>query len=403
MATHSTLVFNAGSSSLKFALFEAQVTEPRKAIIKGSVSDIGGMSSLNWSDGTTNAHIDISAISHASAAELVLDWLNEWPLGSLLDGVGVVAHRVVHGGKFFYAPTIVTEKIMLQFEGLTPLAPLHNPSALSVMRVCQQKLAAKILTVAVFDTAFFHDLPPHTGYALPESLLNQHDIRRYGFHGLAHRGMIRQYCKLHSEHALNNRIISFQLGHGCSVNASVNNKPVDTSMGFTPLEGLMMATRAGDIDPGVLIYLLQNGYSLSELEQNLNHHSGLLGVAKVSADMHELLNRQISDANAKLAIEMFCHRARKYLGAYLAVLQGADVILFGGGIGEHAAEIRQRICLNMQWCGLEIDESRNQSANGTQTLISSNDSKIRVYVMPVDEEILIAEDANKAVLINRAR
>jgi acetate kinase len=398
MAAYSTLVFNAGSSSLKFALFEAQVVEPHKTIIKGTVSDIGGLSSLNWSDGTTNAHIAIKTINHESAAELVLDWLNEWPLGSLLDGVGVVAHRVVHGGKFFYAPTIVTEKIMLQLEALTPLAPLHNPLALSVMRVCKKKLSTKILTVAVFDTAFYHDLPQHTGYALPESLLKQYDIRRYGFHGLAHRNMVQQYCKLHHEHTVNHRIISFQLGHGCSVTATLNGKPVDTSMGFTPLEGLMMATRAGDIDPGILIYLLQNGHPLDELEQKLNYHSGLLGVAKVSADMRELLSRQDSDTNAKLAIDMFCHRARKYLGAYLAVLHGAEVIIFGGGIGEHAAEIRQRICENMQWCGLQLDETRNQSAKvGAQTLISSDDSKIHIYVIPVNEESLIAEDAIKSI------
>lgn len=402
MAAYSALVFNAGSSSLKFALFEVQVAGSQKTIIKGSVSDIGGMSSLNWSDGKANAHIVIKAINQESAAELVLDWLHQWLLGSLLDGVGVVAHRVVHGGKVFYAPTIVTEKIMLQLEALTPLAPLHNPLALSVMRVCQKKLSAKILTVAVFDTAFFHDLPQQKGCALPESLLKQYDIRRYGFHGLAHRNMIQQYCTLHPEHAVNHRIISFQLGHGCSVTATLNGKPVDTSMGFTPLEGLMMATRAGDIDPGMLIYLLQNGRPLDALEQKLNHHSGLLGVAKVSADMRELLSRQDSDADAKLAIKMFCHRARKYLGAYLAVLHGADVILFGGGIGEHSAEIRQRICVNMQWCGLQFDEERNQSANDPQMLISSDDSKIRVYVMPVDEESLIAEDAVKATLINSA-
>ncbi len=400
MENFSILVFNAGSSSLKFALFRDQAVGPLKSIIRGTVSNIGGMSSLDWSDGTTHGHIFIEASNHQDATNWVLDWLQHlWPFGSLLDDISLVAHRIVHGGEHFCAPIIVTETVMTQLKELTPLAPLHNAQALAVMRASQNKLLRKALTVAVFDTAFFSDLPPYTNYALPESLLKQHGIRRFGFHGLAHRYMVQRYRSLHPNLADNHRIISFQLGHGCSVTATQDGKPIDTSMGFTPLEGLVMATRAGDIDPGVLIYLLNNGHQLDELENKLNHHSGLLGIAKSTADMRELLAKQNTDEDAKLAVDMFCHRARKYLGAYMVILNGADAILFGGGIGEHAPEIRQRISADMAWCGLQLDERRNQQANGTETLISADTSKISVYVTPVNEEILIAEDA-KAAAIN---
>ena len=400
----SILVFNAGSSSLKFALFDGRSLKP---IVRGVVADIGGLSSLFWSYGTTSASILIQVKQHDYAAQFVLDWLQRlWPFGSLLDNVGVIVHRVVHGGSHFYEPLVVTSEIMLALEKLSPLAPLHNPQALAVMRASQVMLTKKALSIAVFDTAFFRNLPAYTGYALPEILLKQHGIQRFGFHGLAHRFMIQHYCVLNTAHVQQRRIISFQLGNGCSVTASQDGKPVDTSMGFTPLEGLMMATRAGDIDPGLLIYLLKNGHQLDALEDLLQHHSGLLGIAKSTANMQQLLTMQDSDENAKLAIDMFCYRARKYLGAYMTVLNGVDAILFGGGIGEHSAEIRQRICVNMAWCGLLLDDKRNQLASYsgghvakcTETLISSEASSVRIYVISVNEELVMAEDARSSFL-----
>jgi acetate kinase len=307
----------------------------------------------------------------------------------------MVAHRVVHGGTFFYNPVVITEQVMLKLDSLTPLAPLHNPQAISVIRAAQKKLNKNLLTLAVFDTAFFQNLPQHSGYALPESFSHSHDIKRFGFHGLAHQFMMQRFHQLHPRHDSHHGIISFQLGHGCSVTAIRNGKPLDTSMGFTPLEGLVMATRAGDIDPGILIYLLKNGYQLAELEQKLNRHSGLLGLSKSSNDMRELLAREVYDIDAKLAVDMFCYRARKYLGAYMAVLGGADAVLFGGGIGENSPEIRKRICADMHWCGLELEEVRNQQATSVtnETLISSDSSTISVYVIAVNEEAVIAEEA----------
>jgi len=403
MNTFSILVFNAGSSSLKFSLFN----DALKLIVGGTVSDIGSESSFSWSDGSVQANIYINVNSHEHAAEWILDWLqNLWPFGSLLRDVRVVAHRMVHGGMHFCMPIVVTEVVLEQLDSLARLAPLHNPQALSVIRECQKvlsndQLVKRVLTVAVFDTEFFQNLPNYTSYALPENLVKQHGIKRFGFHGFAHRYMVQQ-------HMLSNpnlhRTITFQLGHGCSVAACLNGKPLDTSMGFTPLEGLVMATRAGDVDPGLLIYLLRNGHELDEIEDKLLHHSGLIGVAKSNSDMRDLLARQETDENAKLAIEMFCYRARKYLGAYMAILNGADCIIFGGGIGENAAQVRQKICNDMSWCGLQLDEERNQLAHnlssGANLRISADSSKIVVYVMAVNEALAIAEDAKALVLSN---
>lgn len=398
MPTTSILVFNAGSSSLKFTLYDRLKLGSLKLVVKGTVSNIGAMPSLDWNDGNTKGRIFIDASNHESAAEWVLDWLHSlWPFGSLLNNVGLIAHRFVHGGRYFSRPIIVTGKVMHQLENLSQLAPLHNLQVMRVIQATKKKLRSQALTVAVFDTAFFHNLPANTGYALPESLIKKHGIQRLGFHGLAHRYMMQQYLSMYPDSRDNHRIISFQLGHGCSVAAIKNGKPIETSMGFTPLEGLVMATRSGDMDPGVLIYLLQNGHQLNELEQKLNYHSGLLGIAKSCSDMRALLIRQNNDADARLAVDMFCHRARKYLGAYMAILNGADTILFGGGIGENSSEIRSRICADMTWCGLQLNDQRNahttDSTGGSEVLISDDLSKIKAYVIPVNEEVMIAEDA----------
>ena len=278
MLNFSILVFNAGSSSLKFALYEVQTSGGMRLVIRGVVTDVGAKSSLYWSDGKTEAHIVVEANNHKQAAEWVLDWLQHlWPFGSLLECLAMVAHRMVHGGTFFYKPVVITEQVMDKFDSLSALAPLHNPKSISVIRATQEKLPAKLLMVAVFDTAFFQNLPQHSGYALPECFSHAHGIKRFGFHGLAHQYMMQRFDQLHPRQQSHRGIISFQLGHGCSVTAISDGKPLDTSMGFTPLEGLVMATRAGDIDPGILIYLLKNGHQLDELEQKLNHHSGLLG------------------------------------------------------------------------------------------------------------------------------
>lgn len=398
MEPFSILVFNIGSSSLKFELFETSVNNDLQPVIKGIVNSIGELPMMDWNDGKTHTRIFVEANDHAEAAEWILDWLhNLWPFGSLLKNLGTVAHRIVHGGNHFFSTQLITDKVITKLESLSPLAPLHNPHALAVLRKVRKELP-NLPMFAVFDTAFFHDLPSYAGYALPEPLVKQYGIKRFGFHGIAHRYMIERYGKITEKYVPDSRVISFQLGHGCSATASRNGKAVDTSMGYTPLEGLMMATRAGDIDPGILINLLYSGVKLDDLNNTLNHYSGLSAIAKTTPDMRELLNRRNTDADSRLAIDMFCHRARKYLGAYMAILNGADAVLFGGGIGEHAPEIRERICADMSWCGLHLDDQLNQSASGIEMLISAKSSRVNVYVLPVNEEIIIAEDAKRAFI-----
>lgn len=399
----SILIFNTGSSSLKFELFES-INHQLRSVVRGKVHDIGGLSIMDWNEGETHSQIFIEAGNHAQAANWILDWLQHlWPFGSLLNHLDIVAHRIVHGGTSFFSPQLVTDQVLAQLEELTRLAPLHNPNALAVMRVTRGKLPSNVQIVAVFDTAFFHDLPAHVGYALPDSFLKKYGIRRFGFHGLAHRYMIERHEKIARKRVTDSRVISFQLGHGCSAAASRNGKAVDTSMGYTPLEGLMMGTRAGDIDPGILIDLLYRGVTLDELSNKLNHHSGLVGIAKYPTDMRELLTKLETSADSRLAVDMFCHRARKYLGAYMAILNGADTMLFGGGIGEHSPEIRKRICEGMSWCGLYLDEERNQSAIGSEMLISADSSRVSVYVVPVNEEIMMAEDAKNVLMEYKAK
>ncbi|PPC94667.1 MAG: acetate kinase [Methylotenera sp.] len=393
----SILIFNTGSSSLKFELFES-INHDLQSVIRGKV-DIGGLSIMDWNDGDTHTQIHIEAENHAQAASWILDWLqNLWPFGSLLDHLDIVAHRIGQGGNAFFSPQLVTDKVLAQLEESTRSAPLHNPNALAVMRITREKLPGYVQTFAVFDTAFFYNLPQHVGYALPESLIKKYGIRRYGFHGIAHRYMIERHEKIAKKPVNDSCIISFQLGHSCSVTASRNGKAVDTSMGYTPLEGLMMGTRAGDIDPGILIDLLFRGMTVDELINKLNHHSGLIGITKYTTDMRELLMKQETNADLRLAIDMFCHRARRYLGAYMAILNGADAVIFGGGIGEHSPEIRKRICDGMSWCGLLLDERRNQLAVGSEMLISSDLSRVGVYVLPVNEEIIMAEDVKNAFM-----
>jgi acetate kinase len=291
-------------------------------------------------------------------------------------------------------PVRVTDQVLKELDTLSTLAPLHNPPALAAMRVCRKRLS-DVPIVAVFDTAFFHDLPaPARVYALPSEW--RRGIRRFGFHGLAHRYLSKR-CH---EQTGARRIVTLQLGNGCSMAAIENGRPLDTSMGFTPLEGLIMASRGGDIDSGLLLHLMRQGLSTTDLADGLNHRAGLLGLSDVSADMRELLRLEESGcAGAKLAIAAFCHRARKYLGAYAAVLGGLDAVVFGGGIGEHAPSIRARICAKMNWCGLVLDSAANARVVGTEARISAEDAQVTVRVVPVNEELLIARETGDALIM----
>jgi len=318
-------------------------------------------------------------------------------LGS--EPVDAVAHRVVHGGTRLAAPSEIDADVEAEIDRLSELAPLHNPRALAWVRACRVLSGTEIKQVGVFDTGFYAALPVTArSYALPQQLVQRHGLRRYGFHGVAHQAMLRRWMYLHPGIAKGGRVISLQLGAGCSITASSNGFPQDTSMGFSPLEGLVMATRSGDIDPGLLLHLLRKEkMSVDEMDHLLNSDSGLRGMAGEN-DMRKLLVS--TDPGAQTALELYCYRARKYVGSYLAVLGGADAILFGGGVGEHAPEIRERILAGMEWAGIVLHHERNHATVGSEACISRDDSQVEVWSIQVDETRLIAEEAAN-LLLNR--
>lgn len=307
--------------------------------------------------------------------------------------VDAAVHRVVHGGERLATPRLVDATVEQEIQQLAPLAPLHNPVQLAWIQLCRKVLGRQTRQVAVFDTTFFAPLPAVARhYALPQALGRRHGIRRYGFHGLAHTALWRSWRRVRPDVPQGGRAISLQLGSGCSAAAIDRGVPRDTSMGFSPLEGLVMATRPGDIDPGAILFLQKTaGLGPDALERLLNQSSGLLGVSGESGDMRRLLAS--TQADARLAVELYCYRIRKYIGAYLAVLGGTDAILFGGGVGERAAAVRRQVLRDMQWCGVHLDEAANAAAVEREACISTADSRVAVWVLPVDEAAVMAAEA----------
>lgn len=309
----------------------------------------------------------------------------------------LVAHRVVHGGARLTSTRRIDAGVEAEIERIAPLAPLHNPVALAWIRAAREVLGADVPQVAVFDTAFYAQLPAVAAtYALPRELSTRHGLRRYGFHGLAHQALWSRWRELRPDVPDGGRVISFQLGAGCSVTAIDRGRPLDTSMGFSPLEGLVMATRSGDVDPGLVTFLQRvEGLSAADMGRLLNESSGLLGVSGLSGDLRLLL--AADDPRARLAVQLYCYRARKYLGAYLAVLGGADAILFGGGVGENAAVVRAGILDGLDWAGIRLDAAANTAAVGREGRISAADSGIEAWVIAVDEAHILAQEALAAI------
>ena len=306
-----------------------------------------------------------------------------------------ISHRVVHGGARLTAPCVIDAAVEEEIERLSVLAPLHNPVALRWIAAARE-VFPDAAQVAVFDTALYARLPRVAStYALPRELMEEHEARRYGFHGLAHAMMIRRWRELRPGPGRDAGLITLQLGAGCSITASRAGEAVDTSMGFSPLEGLVMATRAGDVDPGLLLHLQRSaGLDAAALERTLNHESGLLGLAGC-ADMRQLLASD--EGAAREAVELYCYRARKYIGAYLAALGGAAAIAFGGGVGENAPAVRERILAGLDGLGIALEPARNDAAVGIEARVSSPASGVEVWVMPVDEAVLLAEAAASLV------
>jgi acetate kinase len=359
------LTVNTGSSSVRLAVFEDQAGSIRK------------VSSQTF------------RTEERTPQECIQLFLAERDTGFF----SAVAHRIVHGGTRFVESCLIDGDVLREIERLSVLAPLHNPLAVRWIEACRSVLGSDVPHVAVFDTAFFAAMPDVSKvYALPGSICTEHGIRRYGFHGIAHRAMFQRWKKVRPDLEKGGKLISLQLGSGCSITAVDKGQPVDTSMGFSPLEGLMMSTRCGDIDPGVLVYLQKSaGLSIDELDTVLNKSSGLSGVSAVSGDMKTVIGSE--EPAARFAIELYCYRAKKYIGSYMAALGGVDGIVFGGGVGENAPLIRERILENMQWSGIDLDPGRNSDTIGTEGQISASSGRVDVRVLPVSESEILAQEA----------
>lgn len=392
------LIINCGSSTLKFKVIETGHDTPlghERSLAGGIIDGIGRLGEIRFAaeDGE-GLREEREIRDHEMATDMMFDYLESIGLMKA-DGIEVVGHRVVHGGYRFVEPAIIDDKVIDTIEAMRNIAPLHNDPSLKAIRVARARLGSHFPMVAVFDTAFHRDMPERASYyAIPIELADKHHIRRYGFHGLAHRFMTDRYAMISGKSLGEIRLVTLQLGNGCSATAIDGGRSVDTSMGFTPLEGLMMGTRSGDVDPHLPGFLARHeGVEVEEVEGWLNTRSGLFGVSGCSQDMRELLKKESEgDPKASLAVEMFCYRVKKQIGDYLAALGGADAVVFGGGIGENSPEIRSRICAGMEWCGLALDEDINTGTIGSENRISKDNARIHAYVIRVDEEAVIARD-----------
>ena len=404
------LVLNAGSSSLKFQLVRTDLlciaNHLDEKLARGTIERIGGEAVFTLRGRDDHVVRGSAPMRDLRAAvEYIVTWLASEESGRVIGAVGeieAVGHRVVHGGERFQRSVRIDDEVLRGMEDMIELAPLHNPHNLKGVAAARAVLGAELPNVAVFDTAFHHTLPEKAYlYAIPYQLYRRHKVRRYGFHGTSHRYVAYRWRELTLVPREAPRIITLHLGNGCSACAIDQGNSVDTSMGFTPLEGLVMGTRSGDLDAAVVEFLeAKEGLSATAVDNLLNKQSGLLGISGLTNDMRDLLAEahENEDRRARLAIDMFCYRARKYIGAYLAALGGADAIIFAGGIGENAPEVRAQICRGLEWTGIEIDEEANRRmVGGVEGRITTHSSRLAVWVIPTDEELLIARDTFRVV------
>jgi acetate kinase len=387
------LVVNAGSSSIKYQLYRMPEAE---VLAKGIVERIGeATSKLTHTYGDRKHAAEVKAANHQQGMGVILETLVRPDVGVLKDvsEIQAVGHRVVHGGEEFTGSVLITEAVVASIEKFADLAPLHNPPNLTGIRAARAGLP-RAKQVACFDTAFHTTIPPVAYlYALPYELYEKYRVRRYGFHGTSHRYVARRCAQLAGKDKYGVNVITCHLGNGCSIAAVKNGRSVDTSMGLTPLEGVVMGTRSGDFDPAILFYLADKGHSLKDLNALCNKKSGLLGLSGKSNDMRNLTElASQGDARARLALDVFCYRVKKYIGAYTAVLGTLDAVVFTGGIGENAVPVRAQICGDLDQIGIRIDPEKNKATVRREGLISAADSRVQVYVIPTDEEAAIAKD-----------
>jgi len=389
------LVVNCGSSSVKYQLID---TKTEIALAKGMVSRIGMSASVLTHKPHDRPEVKVSGeiLDHIVAIEYVVSMLMSPNHGVIKDRseIQAIGHRVVHGGEEFTDSVLITPELMQRLRSLIELAPLHNPHNIRGINACQKTLP-NVPQVAVFDTALHLTMPPYAYiYGIPYVLYKRYSIRRYGFHGMSHRYVSQRAAAMVGKPITELKIIACHLGNGASVTALDGGSSIDTSMGFTPLEGLLMGTRSGDLDPAVILHVMaREELSLHEANTLLNKHSGLAGISGISSDMREIVETaKEGNERAQLALNIYCYRLKKYIGAYTAALGGLDVLVFTAGVGENSAEVRSLTCRNLEFLGIALDKTKNEETAATETDISTPDSKVRVLVIPTNEELVIAKD-----------
>ena len=380
------LTINGGSSSIRLAIFETG--RPPLKVLDGKLERIGAADAalaVTLRGGGASLRVKAQVSDHGSAIEFLMDWLES---EALLPGICAVGHRVVHG-MLHTAPERVTPALLAELKSIVPYDPEHLPREIALIESLQSR-HPQMPQVACFDTAFHRSMPRvATQLPIPRRFESK-GVQRYGFHGLSYSFLIEELARLGDAAASEGRVILAHLGSGASIAAVRNGKSVDTSMGFTPAAGLVMSTRTGDLDPGLMSYLASSeGMDAARFQAMVNHESGMLGISETGSDVRDLLAREPYDARAAEAIALFCYQAKKWLGSYAAVLGGLDTLVFAGGIGEHAAPVRARICEGLQFLGIQIDDARN---NGNAPLISPDAGAVAVRVMRTDEEIVIAKE-----------
>ncbi|MDQ1267335.1 MAG: acetate kinase [Bacteroidota bacterium] len=405
-------VLNCGSSSLKFQIIATDLEmiekDADKQLAKGLIERVGSQALITMQVvGNPPLKAAVPLRDHRAALNYVIQWLSspevKLPGITGIEDIHAIGHRMVHGGESFIRSTRIDSEVIEAIEDCIELAPLHNPANLKGVYAAKEVFGPSIPQVAIFDTAF-HATMPETSYlyAIPYQIYRRYKIRKYGFHGTSHRYIAYRYRRLTNIARLNTNIITLHLGNGASACAIKNGKSIDTSMGFTPLEGLMMGTRSGDIDPAIVEFLAhKEGASMDEIFSILNKRSGILGISGLTNDMRdlEIEVREHQDRRALLAIDMFSGRIKKYIGAYMAEMNGADAICFSAGIGENAPDIRKKACSELEFLGLEIDDELNEKAvGGKEMCISKKDSRVKIFVIPTNEELVIARDTVRVVL-----
>jgi acetate kinase len=393
------LVLNSGSSSVKYQFVNAS---DRKVLAKGIIDRIGMSDSVVTHERFDGDKVKISAevLDHQTAIEYVLAVLLSKNHGVIKDKseIEAVGHRVVHGGESFSKSVLIDQKVMDDIRENIELAPLHNPHNLRGIQAVLKHLPGTP-QVAVFDTAFHQGMPPYAFlYGIPYLLYRRYKIRRYGFHGTSHYYVSRRAAELLGKPIESLKIITTHLGNGCSMAAVDKGVSVDTSMGFTPLEGLLMGTRSGDLDPSIILHIVgREGLSLAEANTLLNKHSGLLGISGLTSDMREIITeRKNGNKQAELAFQLFTYRIKKYIGSYIAAMGGLDAIVFTGGIGENSPDVRAASCAGLDFLGIQVDEAKNNSED-KEKIISSDSSKVKVMALPTNEELVIALETMRIV------